>query len=103
MPCFRKLSFPSADIADQILASLDASDNIVVIGYLCEEKDQEGVCVKLRKDFAVDVLFNADTPSEVVEPYIVWPKNCGVHSFLGWDEKYEQDRLQANESKEVSE
>jgi hypothetical protein len=91
MPCFRKLSFPSASIADQVLAKLDPMDSVVVLGHLCETKDEEGKCIKFRKEFSVDVLFNADEPSELAAPYVIWPKPCGVHAFAGWEEQYEAD------------
>jgi hypothetical protein len=91
MACFRKLSFPSANIADQVLAKLDPMDSVVILGHLCEQADKEGNCIKVRKEFSVDVLFNADEPSELAAPYVIWPRPCGVHSFAGWEEQYEAD------------
>jgi hypothetical protein len=91
MACFRKLSFPSANIADQVLVKLDPMDSVVVLGHLCETKDEEGKCIKVRKEFSVDVLFNADEPSELAAPYVIWPRPCGVHAFAGWEEQYEAD------------
>jgi hypothetical protein len=91
MPCFRKLSFPSANIADQVLAKLDPMDSVVILGHLCETKDEEGNCVKVRKEFSVDVLFHADEPNELAAPYVIWPRPCGVHAFAGWEEQYEAD------------
>jgi hypothetical protein len=91
MACFRKLSFPSASIADQVLATLDPMDSVVILGHLCEQADKEGNCVKVRKEFSVDVLFNADEPSELAAAYVIWPKPCGVHAFAGWEAQYEAD------------
>jgi hypothetical protein len=91
MPCFRKLSFPSAKIADQVLAKLDPMDSVVILGHLCETTDEEGKCIKVRKEFSVDVLFHADEPSKLAAPYVIWPKPCGVHAFAGWEQQYEAD------------
>jgi hypothetical protein len=91
MACFRKLSFPSASIADQVLATLDPMDSVVVLGHLCEQADKEGDCDKVRKEFSVDVLFHADEPSELAAPYVIWPRPCGVHVFAGWEAQYEAD------------
>lgn len=91
MACFRKLSFPSANIADQVLAKLDPMDSVVILGHLCETTDEEGKCLKVRKEFSVDVLFNADEPSKLAAPYVIWPKPCGVHAFAGWEAQYESD------------
>jgi hypothetical protein len=91
MACFRKLSFPSSTIADQVLATLDPMDSVVILGHLCEQTDKEGNCVKVRKEFSVDVLFNADEPSELAAPYVIWPRPCGVHAFAGWEAQYEAD------------
>jgi hypothetical protein len=91
MACFRKLSFPSASIADQVLAKLDPMDSVVILGHLCEQFDNEGNCVKVRKEFSVDVLFHADEPSELAAPYVIWPRPCGVHAFAGWEAQYEAD------------
>jgi len=77
MPTFRKFAFPSQKVADQLLASLQPLDNAVPLGNI------DGlVCY--------DVLFQDACPASL-NAYIVWPKPCGVHSFLGWDAQYEAD------------
>ena len=77
MPTFRKFAFPSQATADKVLQSLQPLDNAVPLGEI------DGlVCY--------DILFN-DTPPAAFTPYIVWPKPCGVHSFLGWDAQYAAD------------
>ena len=77
MPTFRKFAFPSQKVADQLLQSLQPLDTAVPLGEL------DGlVCY--------DILFQ-ETPPAAFTPYIVWPKPCGVHSFLGWDAQYTAD------------
>ena len=90
MPTFRKFAFPDGATADKLLKSLQQLDNAVALGHLCAETDAEGNCVKTHPEFAVDILFN-DTCPEELAAFVVWPKPCGVHSFLGWDEQYTQD------------
>jgi hypothetical protein len=77
MPTFRKFAFPSQKVADQAIANLQPLDNAVALGEL-----DGAVCY--------DILFN-DTCPEELAAFVVWPKPCGVHSFLGWDEQYTQD------------
>ena len=77
MPTFRKFAFPDGDTADKLLASLQPLDFAVPVGEI-----DNTVCV--------DVLFQDDCPASL-NPYIVWPTPCGVHSFLGWDAQYEAD------------
>lgn len=77
MATFRKYAFPDQATADKALQSLQPLDNAVPLGEI------DGlVCY--------DVLFQ-DIPTAEFTPYIVWPKPCGVHSFLGWDEQYAID------------
>ena len=77
MPTFRKFAFPDGATADKLLASLQPLDFAVPVGEI-----DNTVCV--------DVLFQDDCPASL-NPYIVWPTPCGVHSFLGWDAQYEAD------------
>ena len=77
MATFRKFAFPDGDTADKLLASLQPLDFAVPVGEI-----DNTVCV--------DVLFQDDC-SASLNPYIVWPTPCGVHSFLGWDAQYEAD------------
>jgi len=77
MPTFRKFAFPNQATADKLLASLQPLDFAVPVGEI-----DNTVCM--------DVLFQDDCPASL-NPYIVWPAPCGVHSFLGWDAQYEAD------------
>ena len=77
MPTFRKVAVPDGDTADKLLASLQPLDFAVPVGEI-----DNTVCV--------DVLFQDDCPASL-NPYIVWPTPCGVHSFLGWDAQYAAD------------
>ena len=77
MPTFRKFAFPDQATADKVLAFLQPLDNAVPLG-------------EIDKATCYDVLFN-DTPAAEFQPYIVWPKPCGVHAFAGWEEQYAAD------------
>ena len=77
MATFRKFAFPDRATADKLLASLQPLDFAVAVG-------------EIDKDVCVDVLFQDDCPASL-NPYIVWPTPCGVHSFLGWDAQYAAD------------
>ena len=90
MATFRKFAFPDQATADKVLAFLNPLDNAVLLGHLCAQSDSEGNCIKTRPEYAVDILFN-DTPAAEFQPYIVWPKPCGVHAFAGWEEQYAAD------------
>ena len=77
MATFRKFAFPTQATADKLLASLQPLDTAVPLGEL------DGlVCY--------DILFQDGCPSSL-NPYIVWPAPCGVHSVLGWDAQYHAD------------
>ena len=77
MATFRKFAFPNQATADKLLQSLQPLDTAVPLGEL------DGlVCF--------DILFQDAYPDSLAA-YIVWPKPCGVHSFLGWDAQYEAD------------
>ena len=89
MATFRKYIFPKQADADKVLALCTGTTAAVSLGVL-------------NGFIAYDILWEGDAPEEAKQ-YETWPKDCGLHSFLGWDEKYEQDRTQASESKEVSE
>ena len=77
MATFRKFAFPNGATADKALQGLQPLDFAVQVGEI-----DKAVCV--------DVLFQDDCPASL-NPYIVWPTPCGVHSFLGWDAQYEAD------------
>ena len=77
MATFRKFAFPNQATADKLLASLQPLDTAVALGEL-----DSLVCY--------DILFQDGCPDSMAQ-YIVWPKPCGVHSFLGWDEQYTAD------------
>ena len=77
MATFRKFAFPDGATADKALQGLQPLDFAVPVGEI-----DNTVCV--------DVLFQDDCPASL-NPYIVWPTPCGVHSFLGWDAQYEAD------------
>ena len=78
MPTFRKFAFPDGATADKLLAEfLQPLDFAVQVG-------------EIDKLVCVDVLFQ-DTCPEPLAAFVVWPKPCGVHSFLGWDAQYEAD------------
>ena len=77
MATFHKFAFPDGATADKLLASLQPLDFAVPVGEI-----DNTVCV--------DVLFQDDCPASL-NPYIVWPTPCGVHSVLGWDAQYEAD------------
>ena len=77
MPTFRKFAFPDGATAEKLLQDLQPLDFAVAVGEI-----DKAVCV--------DVLFQDDCPASL-NPYIVWPTPCGVHSFLGWDAQYEAD------------
>ncbi len=77
MPTFRKFAFQSQKVADQLLQSLQSLDTAVPLGEI------DGL-------ICFDVLFQDECPASL-NPYIVWPTPCGVHSFLGWDEQYTAD------------
>jgi hypothetical protein len=89
MATFRKYAFPKQSDADKVLALCKGTTAPVDLGVL-------------NGFIAYDILWEGDAPEDATQ-YETWPEHCGVHSFLGWDEKYEQDRPQASESKEVSE
>jgi hypothetical protein len=77
MATFRKFAFPNQATADKLLQALQPLDTAVPLGEL------DGlVCY--------DILFQDACPASL-NAYIVWPKPCGVHSFLGWDAQYEAD------------
>jgi hypothetical protein len=77
MATFRKFAFPNQATADKLLQVLQPLDTAVPLGEL------DGlVCF--------DILFQDACPASL-NAYIVWPKPCGVHSFLGWDAQYEAD------------
>ena len=91
MPTFRKFAFPDGDTADKVLGEfLNPLDFAVPLGHFCAASDSEGNCIKTRPEFAVDILFN-DSPAPEFQPFIVWPKPCGVHAFAGWEEQYAED------------
>jgi hypothetical protein len=63
---------------------------VVEIGFICLEwgqVDDKPVCTKQSDKWAVDILFYAEVPKEF-EPYAVFPKPCGVHTFSGDDSLY---------------
>ena len=77
MATFRKFAFPDGATADKALQGLQPLDFAVPVGEI-----DNTVCV--------DVLFQDDCPASL-NPYIVWPAPCGVHSFSGWDAQYAAD------------
>ncbi len=91
MATFRKYAFPKQSDADKVLALCTGTTAAVALGVL-------------DKFIAYDILWEGDAPEEATQ-YETWPEHCGVHSFLGWDQKYADDynAHHNNESKEVSE
>jgi len=77
MATFRKYAFPKQADADKVLALCEGTTAAVALGVL-----DELICY--------DILWEADAPKEAI-PYETWPRPCGVHSFLGWDEQYAAD------------
>ena len=57
------------------------------IGYICLESDQEGKCINLSNQWAVDILFYTEPPTEFT-PFAVYPNPCGVHTFSGDESLY---------------
>jgi len=63
---------------------------VVELGFICLEwgqVDDKPVCTKQSDKWAVDILFYAEVPKEF-EPYAVYPKPCGVHTFSGDESLY---------------
>jgi len=91
MACFRKYAFPKQADADKVLALCTGTTAPVDLGVL-------------NGFIAYDILWEGDAPEEAKQ-YEIWPEHCGVHSFLGWDQKYADDynAHHNNESEEVSE
>ena len=90
MPAFRKLTFPDQATFEELSSELNSFDFAVPIGSLSENS----------KEFSVDILFHEEI-HESFTPYIVWPKPCGVHAFMGWEEQYAIDwEAYHNESKQ---
>jgi hypothetical protein len=91
MATFRKYIFPKQADADKVLALCTGTTAPVDLGVL-------------NGFIAYDILWEGDAPEDATK-YETWPEHCGVHSFLGWDQKYADDynAHHNNESKEVSE
>ena len=45
--------------------------------------------------WAVDIIWASEPLSEFAK-YVVWPKNCGMHIFAGWESIYAQEYCKAN-------
>jgi hypothetical protein len=61
---------------------------LVELGFLCKERDEEGVCTLYNDKYSVDIIFQ-EQPEDFV-PYIVWPAPVGVHVFAGWEAYYQE-------------
>jgi len=77
MATFRKYAFPKQADSDKVLALCTGTTAAVALGVL-------------DKFIAYDILWEGDAPEDATK-YETWPKPCGVHSFLGWDEQYKTD------------
>ena len=58
------------------------------IGFICLAKDEEGECIDLSTKYAVDMICE---DLEILTPFVVWPKPCGVHIFAGWEAAYKAE------------
>lgn len=61
---------------------------IVEIGNICLAHDEEGNCTDISPLYAVDILWESN-PLPEFEQYEVYPKPCGVHTFMGCEGLYE--------------
>lgn len=60
-----------------------------VIGYICHQYDDNGNCINQSNKIAIDILWDGEPLNEFDE-YEVFPKPCGVHTFLGADFMYKE-------------
>jgi hypothetical protein len=49
----------------------------------------------LSTKWAVDIIWASEPLSQFAQ-YVVWPKNCGMHVFDGWEQIYNQEYCKAN-------
>jgi hypothetical protein len=95
---YLKYEFPPL-VWDELKATLEVTNEgettwnanvvgLVELGFLCKERDEEGVCTLYNDKYSVDIIFN-EQPEDFV-PYIVWPAPVGVHVFAGWEAYYQE-------------
>ena len=96
---YRKYEFPPL-VWDELKATLEVTNEgqtsynanvvgLVELGFLCKERDEEGVCTLYNDKYSVDIIFN-EQPEDFAA-YVVYPAPVGVHVFGGWESVYTQD------------
>lgn len=89
---FAKYSFTDKDTWDQVKQLI--SQDGVFIGcdiqediLVCQEKDEQGVCITPRPGYHVDIQWYGEIPQEF-NTYEVFPDPIGNHTFFGNDSYY---------------
>ncbi len=73
---------------------------VVELGKLCQERNEEGECVKESSKVSVDILWADEPGTTSFASYVVWPEPCGIHVFAGWEAQYAADYCAANPNAE---
>lgn len=90
---FRKYEFDDRDDWEIVRDTLYKDGELIPeveaiheIGCICNEYNEEGECINLNPNYAVDILLNEDMMS--LNQYEVYPNPDGVHIFAGCAELY---------------
>jgi hypothetical protein len=91
---FCKYQFPSQSIWNNLKKSIQSEEAYVdcavhEIGNICLETDEEGNCINLDPNYAVDIMWFKEIPQAFNE-YEVFPDPCGVHTFAGCEDLYKE-------------
>lgn len=63
--------------------------DVYEIGHICQQKDEEGICIVYSDLWAVDILWH-NNPANGFTAYEVYPDPIGIHTFLGCEQYYLQ-------------
>ena len=91
---FAKYQFPDISIWNNLKKSIQSEETYIdcavhEIGNICLETDEEGNCINLDPNYAVDIMWFKDIPQAFNE-YEVFPSPTGVHTFAGCEDLYKQ-------------
>ena len=89
---FAKYQFTDQSIWNNLKKSIQSEEAYIdcavhEIGNICLETDEEGNCINLDPNYAVDIMWFKEIP-ETFNEYEVFPNPCGVHTFAGCEDLY---------------
>jgi hypothetical protein len=97
---FAKYSIPDQNTWNNLKTLIQSEDiytncAVVEVGNICLETDEEGNCVSLDPNYAVDIMWHKEIPASFNQ-YEVFPNPVGVHTFAGCEDLYKSRFCQFN-------